>query len=372
MFVDRRTITIAGGKGGDGIVHWHREKYVAKGGPDGGDGGDGGNAYIMAVRDVYALARYREDAVLRAQDGFPGTSAIRSGKNGEDIVVHLPVGSIVTNETTKEKFELMEDGRKILVATGGRGGLGNAHFKSSTNTTPKRSTPGEPPQSYRFHVNLALIADIGIIGLPNAGKSTLLNALTNATAKVAAYPFTTREPNLGVCHGYVLADIPGLIEHASEGRGLGHRFLRHIERTRILVHLVAADSPDAAAAYATVRTEMGLYNPELLEKREIVILSKIDCVDSGIMRTLRDSLPDGTIPLTVLDDDGVKIVRDVLLRECAADPQHGNGEQDVPLRECAADPSPGNGEQDAPSREYAADPQHGNGEKDAEEGGGQV
>ncbi len=305
MFIDERTITIAGGKGGNGVVHWHREKFLARGGPDGGNGGDGGDAYLVTVRDIRALERYREGEIVSAQDGMPGEAALRSGKNGDDSMIRVPVGSIVTNMNTKERFELMEEGQRVMVAAGGRGGLGNAHFKSSVNTTPKTATPGEPPQAYRFHIELNIIADVGIIGLPNAGKSTLLNTLTNAKARVASYPFTTLEPNLGIFHGYVLADIPGLIAHASEGKGLGHTFLRHIARTRALLHLVAADEPDVAEAYRTIRNELASYDPALLKKREVVVLSKADTIEQERIPDLLKQLPEGTVPLTVLDDESV-------------------------------------------------------------------
>ena len=307
MFVDERTITLAGGKGGDGVVHWHREKFVSKGGPDGGNGGNGGDVFLESVRDIRILERYRRNEVLCASDGMPGRGRLQSGKRGEDLIVRIPIGSVVENLETKERFEFVESGQRILVAAGGRGGFGNTHFKSSTNTTPQHATPGEPPQSYQFHISLHLIADVGIIGLPNAGKSTLLNTLTAASAKVAAYPFTTLEPNLGVFYGYVLADIPGIIEQASQGKGLGHTFLRHITRTRMLVHLVAADSPDVAHAYQTIRNELASYDPNLLEKNQIVVLSKTDMISSKEQEQLLRKLPDGTVPLSVLDDTAVAV-----------------------------------------------------------------
>ena len=287
------------------MVHWHREKFVAKGGPDGGNGGRGGDAYLLAIRDIRALERYHEGDCLAAENGASGGGGLKSGKKGEDRVVQVPIGSIVTNLQTQEHFELLQEGDRVLVAAGGRGGLGNAHFKSSVNTTPKIATPGESPQSYQFRIELNIIADVGIIGLPNAGKSTLLNTLTNAQARVAPYPFTTLEPNLGVFHGYVLADIPGLIARASEGKGLGHTFLRHISRTRVLVHLVAADEPDVAEAYRTVREELVGYSSELGEKRELIVLSKIDTVSDARISELLAQLPEGAVALTVLDDASV-------------------------------------------------------------------
>lgn len=317
MLVDERNITIAGGKGGDGILHWLRLKYFAKGGPDGGNGGNGGNAYVVAIRDINALSNYRENEVLQAERGGNGAGALRNGKNGNDLEVHLPIGSILTNKETLERFELLEVGQRILVATGGRGGLGNAHFKSSINTTPQIARPGEQPQSYPFHIELNIIADVGIIGLPSAGKSTLLNMLTNAGAKVGAYPFTTLEPNLGVFHSYVLADIPGLIEKASEGKGLGHKFLKHIRRTKMLLHLVSAEEENVGEAYATIRNELASFDPTLLEKEEMVVLSKVDVVDETAKEKILAQLPNGTLPLSVIDDTLLKQFSTHLSRQLA-------------------------------------------------------
>ena len=305
MFVDERTITIASGKGGDGVVHWRREKFVAKGGPDGGNGGKGGNAYIEAVRNIRALERYTENETLKAKDGAKGGGVLRDGKGGDDLTVLVPVGSVVLNRYTLERFEMIEEGQRVLVAAGGKGGFGNAHFKSSVNTTPTSATDGQEGQSYQFHIELHIIADVGIIGFPNAGKSTLLNTLTNASARVAAYPFTTLEPNLGNFHGHTLADIPGLIENASQGKGLGHKFLRHISRTRMLVHLISAEEENPAKAYETIRNELAAYDKALLEKKELVVLSKTDTVDTAIAASRLKNLPKGTLSLTVLDDDSV-------------------------------------------------------------------
>lgn len=305
MFVDERTMTIAGGKGGSGVVHWRREKFVSKGGPDGGNGGRGGNAYIEAVRNIRALERYTQGAILRAEDGMQGSGVSRDGRGGKDIVVKVPVGSVVLNMYTLERFEMVEEGQRILVASGGKGGFGNAHFKSSVNTTPTTATVGQEGQSYTFRIELHIIADVGIIGFPNAGKSTLLNTLTNASARVAAYPFTTLEPNLGVFHGYTLADIPGLIENASTGKGLGHKFLRHISRTKMLVHLVSAEEAEPLQAYQTIRDELSAYDPSLLEKKEVVVLSKVDAVSSAVAQERLSKLPEGALSLTVLDDDSV-------------------------------------------------------------------
>ena len=305
MFVDERTITIAGGKGGNGVVHWHREKFVAKGGPDGGNGGRGGNAYIETVRNIRALERYTEKEVVRAENGANGSGTLKDGKNGADTTVFVPIGSMVLNKYTMERFEMVEEEQRVLVAAGGKGGFGNAHFKSSVNTTPTTATEGQEGQAYDFYIELHLIADVGIIGFPNAGKSTLLNTLTNASARVATYPFTTLEPNLGMFHGYTLADIPGLIENASQGKGLGHKFLRHISRTRMLLHLVSAEESNPAKTYQTIRNELSAYDPKLLEKKELVVLSKTDTVKPDIINSHLNDLPKGAVPLTVLDDDTV-------------------------------------------------------------------
>lgn len=307
MFVDERTITIAGGKGGDGVVHWRREKFVAKGGPDGGNGGKGGDAYIVAARNIRALERYTEGEVLQAQNGTDGSGVERDGKGGVDMTVLVPIGSVVLNKYTLERFEITEEGQRILVAAGGKGGFGNAHFKSSVNTTPTRATDGQEGQSYEFYIELHIIADVGIIGFPNAGKSTLLNTLTNASARVAAYPFTTLEPNLGMFHIYTLADIPGLIENASQGKGLGHKFLRHISRTRMLIHMVSAEEEDPAKAYQTIRDELSAYDKALLEKQEIVVLSKTDAVDPAVAEDRLSKLPKGALSLTILDDDSITV-----------------------------------------------------------------
>ena len=315
MFVDERTITIAGGKGGDGMVHWRRERFIAKGGPDGGNGGKGGDAYIVAVRNIRALERYTEGEVLQAENGVKGSRVLRDGKGGPDLTVIVPVGAVVLNKYTLERFEMIEEDQRILVAAGGKGGFGNAHFKSSVNTTPTTATEGQEGQSYQFHIELHIIADVGIIGFPNAGKSTLLNTLTNASARIAAYPFTTLEPNLGVFHSYTLADIPGLIENASEGKGLGHKFLRHISRTRMLVHLISAEEQDPAKAYQTIRDELSAYDPALLEKKEIIVLSKTDMVDTAVAKERLSALPDGALSLTVLDDDSITAFSKTLSQE---------------------------------------------------------
>ena len=306
MFVDERNLTLFAGDGGDGVIHWHREKFIPKGGPDGGNGGRGGDMYIEAVRDINILSKYREKEVFSAHPGNPGKGNLCSGKGGEDYVLRIPIGSVITNKSTNEVFEMIEEGQKVLVASGGEGGLGNAHFKGPTNTTPTERTLGEKAQTYDFHIELNLIADVGIIGLPNAGKSTLLNSITNANAKIGDYMFTTLEPNLAEYHKYIFADIPGIIKNASEGKGLGHKFLRHIRRTRILLHLVSCENENITEAYKTIRTELEKYDTKLTEKKEIIVLSKVDLISKEKVNELLKELPKGALALSVIDDDLLK------------------------------------------------------------------
>lgn len=309
-FIDTITLNIAAGKGGDGVVRWRREKRVPLGGPWGGDGGNGGNVYIEGVRNVHALNNYKNTREFKAEDGGNGGSKLMHGKNGKDLILTFPLGTKITNVDLDISYELLHEGERILVLHGGRGGLGNDQFKNSTRRAPEIATPGKKGEYAQFYVELQLIADIGLVGFPNAGKSSLINSVTNSTSKVASYAFTTLEPNLGDYHGYVIADIPGLIEGASEGRGLGHNFLRHIERTRIIAHLVSFENEDVAKAYKTIRTELGAYNKDLLKKEEIVILTKVDSAKSD--KELKDKIKELTkaskkdvIPLSLFDNDSI-------------------------------------------------------------------
>jgi GTP-binding protein len=277
-FVDQVTIHVASGKGGNGVVRWMRTKTRAHGGPCGGDGGRGGDVLLVGVRDLSALKNYSYEKNFNAENGVAGQGEMKNGANGADALVQVPIGTVARNIDTGEEYEITEEGQKIELFRGGRGGLGNAHFKSSTNQNPFEQTDGKEGKGGDIELTLKIIADAGLIGLPNAGKSSLLNALTRAKSKIGDYPFTTLEPNLGEFYGYILADIPGLIEGASSGKGLGIKFLRHVERTGILLHLVSASQDDTVAAYREVRKEIETFGHGLPEKREIVVLSKTDLV----------------------------------------------------------------------------------------------
>lgn len=275
-FTDQVTIYAAAGKGGDGVIRWLRTKENAKGGPSGGDGGKGGDVLLRGVRDLAALATYRFDKQFRAEAGEAGRNELQTGANGEPVVLKVPVGTVARVIATGEEFEVTREDEDTILFKGGIGGKGNARFKSSTNQNPFQQTDGKPGGEGEVELSLKLIADAGLIGLPNAGKSSLLNALTRAKSKVGAYAFTTLEPSLGDFYGYIIADIPGLIEGASSGRGLGIKFLKHVERTGILLHLVSSSQEDPAAAYREVRKEVETFGHGLAEKREIVVLSKTD------------------------------------------------------------------------------------------------
>ena len=266
-FIDEIKFNVEAGRGGDGVVRWRQEKFVPKGGPSGGDGGNGGDVYAVATRELYHLEHYREKRNLRAGDGEPGGSKSLTGANGDDLTLKFPVGTVLTDLERDISYDLMDE-KPILILKGGRGGIGNERFKSSINQTPMESTKGYEGEGADFHAELRLIADVGLVGYPNAGKSSLLNSLTNAGAKIGDYPFTTLDPNLGSMYGIIIADIPGLIEGAAEGKGLGHKFLRHIRRTKLLLHLVSFENPNMMKAYDSIRTELGDFDPTLLEKDE--------------------------------------------------------------------------------------------------------
>lgn len=315
MFVDELTLHLRAGRGGDGVVRWRHEKGKEFGGPSGGNAGKGGDVYAVAVRDVGILAQYRQEKLFAAGDGDNGFKDSKQGESGEDLELKLPVGARITNLETGHVFELTEVGQKIKLLTGGRGGLGNEHFKSSTNVRPTEHTDGEVGEEADFLIELLLFIDAGLIGLPNAGKSSLLNALTRAKSKVGNFPFTTLEPALGDLYGLILGDIPGLIEGASEGKGLGHKFLRHIERTKALIHCVSAEEADPVTAYQIVRKELELYNKEILNKREIVVLTKVDMIPEGERQSKVEalqSISNDVHEVSIIDDELLKSFKDYL------------------------------------------------------------
>jgi len=309
-FIDELDVEIKAGDGGNGVVRWLHVRGNAKGGPSGGDGGKGGHVYIRGVRDIGRLAQYRHTPEFEAERGEDGKNNTMKGKNGESLFIELPIGSVLTNKENGEVFEILKDGEEILVLKGGNGGYGNDHFKGPENQNPVESTKGKKGDMGTFHIELKLIADAGLIGLPSAGKSTLLNTLTNSNVKVGSYDFTTLEPNLGVFFGYVLADIPGLIEGASEGKGLGHKFLRHIVRTKILIHCISLTNIDIADAYNTIRNELVSHSPDLIDKKEIIVLTKKDEVTDEQIKetkaTIQKIAPEkDIIAISILDEESI-------------------------------------------------------------------
>lgn len=310
MFIDEIKFYASAGRGGDGVVRWRREKFIDKGGPNGGDGGRGGSIYAVAVPDIHLLAKYKHKKEFKAVRGDDGAGGSRHGSDGEDLIIELPVGSVITNIESGASVSLDKEGQKELLLKGGAGGYGNEQFKTSINTTPTKATKGKLGEEGNFHVELQLFADIGLIGLPNAGKSSLLNSITNAHAKIGSYQFTTLDPNLGDFYGHIIADIPGLIEGASEGKGLGIKFLRHIKRTKMLAHLVSFENgKDMMKVYKQIRKELGAYDKSLLEKKEVIVLTKTDVADKKtIDKAIKDfqKLGDQVLTLSLYDDKSIK------------------------------------------------------------------
>ena len=316
--IDEITFHALAGNGGTGVVRWRHEKNKEYSGPAGGNGGPGGDVYVRAVRDINILARHKSVKQFSAGHGESGMNWSRQGGTGEDCYVDLPIGSVVTNIKSGRVVELVEEGQTSKILHGGRGGLGNEYFKASTNIRPEQSTPGVPGEESDFKVEINLIADAGLIGLPNAGKSSLLNALTSAHAKIGSYAFTTLDPNLGAMRGYILADLPGLIEGAAEGKGLGHKFLKHVKRTKVLLHLISLENEDVLGTYKIVRKELEKYGEGLTDKKEVVILTKTDVVTdpktiTSAKKALKKSNPD-ILEVSILDDKAIKKLSEEIIK----------------------------------------------------------
>jgi GTP-binding protein len=295
MFVDKVQVSIKAGDGGNGMVSFRQEKFVDKGGPDGGDGGDGGNVVLVASRNQNTLAAFRFQKEIKAEPGKAGFRRKRHGRRGKELEVAVPVGTSVTDESGTLLVDLTQDGQKVIIARGGKGGFGNAHFVSSVRQTPRIAEKGEPGQELNAVFELKMIADVGLVGLPNAGKSTLLASISNARPEIANYPFTTLTPNLGMVdiekeNSLLFADIPGLIEGASEGKGLGDEFLRHIERTAVLVHLIDIYNDSVSDAYKTIQGELKAYRVDLTNRPQLIVLNKIDGMDDEIIDDKKQEL----------------------------------------------------------------------------------
>ncbi len=316
MFVDKVTVEVMAGDGGNGVVSFRHEKFVDKGGPDGGNGGKGGDVVLLASRNQNTLAAFRYQKLLKAAPGSPGAKRKRHGKSGKDLEVPIPLGTVVINNQDQVIVDMATDGQKTIIANGGRGGFGNAHFASSRRQAPRIAEKGETGDKVQLTFELKMIADVGLIGLPNAGKSTLLKSVSNAKPEIADYPFTTLTPNLGVVDldpktSLLMADIPGLIAGASQGKGLGVEFLRHVERTSVLIHLIDFYE-DTAKAYTTIQNELKNYSIDLTKRPQIVVLNKIDGADGPSVKAklseLKRLTPAGTVimPVSALSHQGIK------------------------------------------------------------------
>ncbi len=319
-FVDYIKIWAASGKGGSGSAHLHREKYVPKGGPDGGDGGRGGHVIVKGDKNMWTLFHLKFKKHFKAEHGGDGSKNRSTGKDGNDIYIKVPLGTIVRDGETQEiLFEITEDGEEIILVEGGMGGRGNWHFKTATNQTPRYAQPGIDGQEGWFQLELKLLADVGLVGFPNAGKSTLLSVLTSAKPKIADYAFTTLKPNLGIVkyrdfQSFVIADIPGIIEGAAEGKGLGHRFLRHIERNSILLFMIPADSDDIKKEYQVLLNELKKHNPELMDKERLLAISKSDMLDEELKTEIEKELPEDLPHLFIssVAQTGLTVLKDKL------------------------------------------------------------
>ena len=321
-FVDYVKMYVSSGNGGKGSVHLHREKYITKGGPDGGDGGRGGHVILRGNSNLWTLLHLKFKKHIRGGHGGHGSKSRSSGSDGEDVYLDVPLGTVVRDtETNDILLEITEEGEERVIAEGGKGGLGNWHFKTSTNQTPRYAQPGLPLEEKYITLELKVLADVGLVGFPNAGKSTLLSVVTSAKPKIADYEFTTLKPNLGIVEyrdfkTFVMADIPGIIEGAAEGKGLGHYFLRHIERNSILLFLIPADADDIRKQYDILLDELRRYNPEMLDKERVIAISKSDLLDSELKAELKKEL-DNELPIPYLfissvAQQGITELKDVL------------------------------------------------------------
>lgn len=325
-FIDYVKIFCRSGKGGRGSTHFRREKYIPKGGPDGGDGGNGGHIILRGNRNYWTLLHLKFQRHIVAGHGESGSKSLRTGRKGENKIIEVPCGTVAYDAHTGEYLcDITDDGQEVILLRGGRGGLGNTNFKSATNQTPRYAQPGEPYEEKWIILELKLLADVGLVGFPNAGKSTLLSVVSAAKPKVANYPFTTLEPNLGIVDyrggkSFVMADIPGIIEGASEGRGLGLRFLRHIERNSLLLFVIPADAGNIHDEYRILLNELTQYNPELLDKRRVLAISKSDMLDEELMHEISYDLPE--IPylfISSMTGYGIPALKDILWRELNSD-----------------------------------------------------
>ncbi len=316
MFIDELTLNIWAGKGGDGIVSWMHQKGLDHAGPGGGDGGRGGNVYLKGVRDIGKLSEHRFTKDFNAEGGGNGMGDCMHGKAGEDMTIELPIGSVLTNTETGDFVEVLSE-EPLFFLKGGNGGFGNEHFKSSKNIRPMEFTNGKPGEGGEFFVELKLLVDLGLLGEPNAGKSSLLNSLTKAKAKIGSYAFTTLVPNLGDLYGYIIADIPGLIEGASEGKGLGYKFLRHISRTKGLLHCISCEHEDPKEVYDVIRNELKEYDASLLNKLEIILFTKTDLISEEKLKYNMEIFKDSHIHIysvSIIDDNSIKKLSDGLVK----------------------------------------------------------
>ena len=326
-FVDYVKICCRSGKGGRGSMHMHRAKYVPNGGPDGGDGGRGGHIYLRGNHNYWTLLHLKYERHVFAEHGGNGGRDKRHGTDGKDVYIDVPCGTVVYNaETGKYVCDVTYDGQEVVLLKGGRGGLGNFQFRSATNQAPRYAQPGEPMQEMTIIMELKLLADVGLVGFPNAGKSTLVSSLSNARPKIANYPFTTMEPSLGIVgyrdnKSFVMADIPGIIEGASEGKGLGLRFLRHIERNSLLLFMVPGDTDDIKHEYEILLNELAQFNSELLDKHRVLAVTKCDLLDAELIEMLRETLPDDVpvVFISAVANMGLDELKDVLWRELNAE-----------------------------------------------------